>query len=354
LLIVDTFSEIHDLIKPITDREFWDFSKETIVPGAVYVIGRQQMIDNTDRIIELVQNNIIKVVFSNPHEGSDTIRSHIIKYGIAELVLAGKIIVIGGGNMSPEWPCLPYESFLPKLFDYTENISAAEHAVDIYANTDKPYKFLFLNGRGRKHRSYLINRFTENNLLEQALWTNLDSNIAPIHYLPVEYEVDRYQAQVGTESKTHYAKFDLFSNEWGEIYLTPKPYIDTYFSLVSETVFEYPYSFRTEKIWKPVVMQHPWIAVANRGYYRDMHNLGFKTFGHLIDESFDTIDNNQERLERIAQVVEDLCSSNLPAFLAAAEDTCKYNHQHYQIMRHRVRAEFPDQFKQFTKKYFNE
>jgi len=354
LLIVDTFSEIHDLIEPITDREFWDFSKETIVPGAIYVIGRQQMIDNTEQIMELVNNNVIKVVFSNPHEGSDTIRSHIIQYGIAELALAGKIIIVGGGDMSAEWPCLQYESFLPKLLDYTENRSAAKSAVDVYSNTNKPYKFLFLNGRGRKHRRYLINRFTENNLLEKALWTNLDSNIAPIHYLPAKYEVNRYQEQVGIESQTHYAKFDLFSNEWGEIYLTPAPYVDTYFSLVSETVFEYPYSFRTEKIWKPVVMQHPWIAVANRGYYRDMHNLGFKTFGHLIDESFDTIDNNQDRLEQIARVVEDLSSSNLPAFLAAAEDTSKYNYQHYQIMRHRVRAEFPDRFKQFTKKYFNE
>jgi hypothetical protein len=61
---------------------------------------------------------------------------------------------------------------------------------------------------------------------------------------------------------------------------------------VSETVFTYPYSFRTEKIWKPIAIGHPWIAVSNFGYYRDMHELGFKSFGHLIDEKFDLIYNN--------------------------------------------------------------
>ena len=91
-------------------------------------------------------------------------------------------------------------------------------------------------------------------------------------------------------------------------------------------------------------MQQPWIAVANRGYYRDMHNLGFKTFNNIIDESWDLIDNNQDRLERIAQTVEQLCASDLVAFLAAAEEVCKYNFQHYVEMRSVVRKEFPDRF----------
>ena len=101
-----------------------------------------------------------------------------------------------------------------------------------------------------------------------------------------------------------FAKYKLFNNEWGEIYLNANPYLDTYFSLVTETVFDYPYSFRTEKIWKPIAIGHPWVAVANPGFYRDMHNLGFKTFGDLVDESFDLIDNSIDRLERIAVVVE--------------------------------------------------
>ena len=150
-------------------------------------------------------------------------------------------------------------------------------------------------------------------------------------------------------------KYNLFNNEWGEIYLKSEPYIDSYFSVVTETVFNYPYSFRTEKIWKPVAIGHPWIAVANRGYYRDMQALGFKTFGHIIDESFDLIDNNQDRLERIAMVVEDLCQQDLVKFLKECYNVCKYNQQHFAEMRIKVRKKFPDRFFQFIEQYkFNE
>ena len=113
----------------------------------------------------------------------------------------------------------------------------------------------------------------------------------------------------------------------------------------------YPYSFRTEKIWKPVVMGHPFIAVANQGYYRDMHHLGFKTFGHVVDESFDLIENNQDRLARIAQVVEDLCQQDLASFLKECYNVCKYNQQHLAEMRLKVRQEFPDRFFDFLQQY---
>ena len=121
--------------------------------------------------------------------------------------------------------------------------------------------------------------------------------------------------------------------------------------MVTETVFNYPYSFRTEKIWKPIAIGHPWIAVANQGYYRDLHNLGFQTFGHVIDESFDSIENNQDRLERIAQVIEDLCRQDLASFLKECYNVCKYNQQHLAEMRQQVRQEFPNRFEQFIQQH---
>jgi hypothetical protein len=94
-------------------------------------------------------------------------------------------------------------------------------------------------------------------------------------------------------------------------------------------------------------MTHPFVAVANRGFYRDLHAAGYQTFGHLIDESFDTIDNNQDRLDRIAQVVEDLCRSNLAEFLVAAQAVTKYNQQHLAAEGARIFGEFPDRFVNF-------
>jgi len=218
-------------------------------------------------------------------------------------------------------------------------------------------------------------------LLDQALWTNLGDGHAyatnltliqngvntinkpfPVHFLPPEYEVERYRHATqsvpikldvqGPFGPDLYVKQHLFGKDWGEIYIEPRAYEHTYFSLITETVFEYPHSFRTEKLWKPIAMGHPWIAVSNTGFYRDMHNLGFQTFGHVIDESFDQIENNQDRIERITQVVEDLCKQDLASFLAECYNVCKYNQQHLKEMRVKVRAEFLQRFEQYINERF--
>ena len=94
-------------------------------------------------------------------------------------------------------------------------------------------------------------------------------------------------------------------------------------------------------------MGHPWIAVANSGFYRDLRNLGFQTFDGIIDESFDNIERSQDRIERIAQVVEDLCQQDLDQFLKECYNICKYNQQHYAEMSRQSPADFPNQLYQF-------
>jgi hypothetical protein len=357
------------------DGDFFDFSKHKIVPGAVYLIGRAQMNHNRELIRELVESDTIRVILSNPAEGSGTLRDHCnTVHRCGDLVRDRRMLLIGGGDMDPDWPCLQYDGFLPKILDYNENRQAVDQSSRIYETKNKPYKFLFLNGRSRPHRKYLLERLRLEELLDQSLWTNLENRVGSmgqlilwhqgqdlmltpteIKTLPAQYEVDRYRHQVSKSFNLGFVKSDLFNQEWGEIYIESAPYIDTYFSLVTETVFDYPYSFRTEKIWKPIAMGHPWIAVANAGYYRDIRNLGFKTFDHLIDESFDQIEDSQKRIERILEVVKDLCNQDLDKFLASAQNICKYNQQHFEDMRLQVRREFPERFFKFVAQYqFNE
>ena len=349
-LVLDTFCEVYDLLRPWADAEFWNLDQHHIVPGAVYLIGRAQFTQHIDLIKNLVSQKVIQVILSNPAEGSETLARHCAMYGIEPWVKSGTILLIGGGDMDPAWPCLQYDSFLPKILDYEENLQA----IDEYKKQQglvRPYKLLFLNGRNRPHRKYLLSRL--HGLLDQCIWTNLDSAAGPLKILDKKYEFDHF---ADTVIDNHgFVKYQRFGGLWGEIYLKAQPYLDTYFSLVTETVYDYPYSFRTEKIWKPIAMGHPWIAVANRGFYRDMHNMGFRTFGQVIDESFDLIDNNQDRLQRTAVIVEDLCNQDLAAFLEDCDNVCKYNQQHLADMRVKVRHEFPKRFKQFIKKhYFHE
>ena len=149
-----------------------------------------------------------------------------------------------------------------------------------------------------------------------------------MQYLPKQYEHERYKNRIGITTVDPNVKTTLFNSEWGEAYIYPAPYIDTYFSLVSETVATKDYSFRTEKFWKPIILGHPWVVIANKGFLRDLRNLGFRTFANIFDESFDMVDDDQKRLEMIADVVKDLCHSNLQQFLETCKEICYYNQQH--------------------------
>jgi len=389
-LVLDTLCDVYNELKSYADAEFWDFNQHQLINDAVYVIGRNQFNLNTERIKQIAADGSAKIVLSIPGEGSETLVTLCLLKGIKQLVEDQKILLVTGGDLPAGWPHILHEYFLPKVFDFDENVLAAEQAKEIFTKTVKPYKFLFLNGRTRPHRKYLLERFDVNGLLQSALWTNLDRGLQlirqpnggylytdqalaeiniqflhnnqnlmyvprDIHYLPKQYEVDRYQHRVDLPlPNTTFMDDHLFDKEWGEIYVNPLPYIDTYFSVVTETVFNYPYSFRTEKIWKPVAMAHPFVVVANTGYYRDLHRLGFQTFGHLIDESFDQIENSQDRIERVAKVVEDLCQQDLASFLKECYNICKYNQQHYTELRTQVPGQFSGRFKQFICQYINE
>ena len=380
-LIVDQGSEVATLLQSMADDTFWDFAQHQVVPGSVYVFSMKTLGCHTSYIKELLNSDTIHAVLGNPAEGADTMWWYCHRLDLFDHVRQRKLLLVTGGLFhNAELPALLHEHFLVQMHNYSENKKAiTDYRIN---NTDqKPFKFLFLNGRMRVHRHYLLDRFRTNGLLESSIWTNLDPRVCagfryvewyenedfakpqhgpvlqrlrypfPVQRLPSKYEVDRYRSRpllLERDRKIDlHVKHHLFDWEWGEVYLEPQPYLDTYFSLVTETVFDYPCSFRTEKIWKPVAIGHPWIAVANAGYYRDMHNLGFQTFGHLIDETFDHIEQPQDRCERIAQIVEDLCQQDLVAFAKAAKSVCDHNQNLMQELHITLQQRFIPRFQQF-------
>ena len=377
-LVIDTMSEVYEELLPWSTAEFWNFSEHDPIPNSIYVLGRQQVVENVDKFKRLAEDPEYTMVFGNSAEGSSTLIAQLRGLGIEELVLNNKILLISGGEIETRYPYMLHEHFLIRILDYQENIEELQRTEEIFNKIDKPYKFLFLNGRARPHRKNLWEHFKRRGLLDNSLWTVLDSrptvvrnfnfyegdvNVmatnTPLQSLPARYEVDKYRntqrdpsdwSWAGSTNRT-FIKNDLFNNQWGDIYLNAEPYIDTYFSLVTETVYEYPYSFRTEKIAKPLAMGHPWICATSYGWYRDIQNLGFQTFGHVIDESFDLIENDQDRMDKIITVVQDLCQQDLASFLRECYNVCKYNQQHLVEISTKVRKEFPDRFSQFIKKY---
>jgi hypothetical protein len=371
-LILDRKSLIWPGLNAFASQSFESFDQLSLPSHSILVVSRITIIEHREAILELANTNPRCVVmFDGAAEGSLTLMEQIKSYDLETAVLDKKILVISGGDMLYTYPHMTYDYFISVFVGYQENRDQMLLCDKIYNEQPKPYDFLFLNGRARPHRKYLWHQLNEKCLLNRALWTMLDpkplSNTrlelwhngqdlmrlkTPRQCLPTRYEVEKYrQVQFSTDSQQQNIKPLMFENTWGDVYLQAEPYIDTYFSLITETVADRPWSFRTEKIVKPIAAGHPWICASGPGFYKDLRNLGFKTFDHAIDESFDSIDNQQDRLDRIVDIVEDLCSQDLDSFLKSCYSVCKYNQQHLLELAADIEQQLPQQFFDFIRPY---
>jgi hypothetical protein len=86
-------------------------------------------------------------------------------------------------------------------------------------------------------------------------------------------------------------------------------YLDSYIYIVTETNFEKDI-FLTEKICNPMIVLQPFIIFGAYSYLKYLQSLGFKTFDGFIDESYDTIQNDEQRYLKVCLEIERI--SNLP------------------------------------------
>ena len=361
-LVVDEWAETWDLLKPYADASFWKWQDVDLDLDAVYIVGRVTLKENWISITEWANKHPGSIIFSNPAEGSQTILLQLQRLRITEHVKDGRIGLLTSGDLEPGIDYCKTDCYFSNIVEYTENIQAHESVYKMWHTTAKPYDFVFLNGRLRPHRKYLIDALRKRGVLERALWTNLGSQVEmsftsqlstqklePIRLLPPEYEIDRARENLRPSLYTDggFVKHQLFNNTWGDAIVNPQAYIDSYFSVVTETIFDYPYTFRTEKIWKPMIMCHPFVVAANPGYYRDLHQAGFQTFHNLIDESFDSIDDPTTRARRIVDTVADICYNGAESFMMASKDICKYNYQHLREYNAQQREQLPLNLEQY-------
>jgi hypothetical protein len=362
-IIVDEWAETWDLLKPYADESFWQWP-ESFDPNARYIVGRVVLKENWTQIVDLANRYPRRIIFSNPAEGSETILLQLTRLRITEMVRDGRIGLLTSGNLEPGWDYCQTDCYFSNIVEYDENKAAQIQGALDY-RTHRPYEFLFLNGRLRPHRKYLIDHLRAQGLLTHALWTNLSSRVEmaftsqldtgktePIRLLPPEYEIERARERLTPDLYTDggFIKHKLFNNTWGDAIVNPRCYSDSWFSLVTETIFDYPHTFRTEKIWKPILMAHPFVVAANRGYLRDLRDAGFQTFHSLIDEGYDQIDCPQARIERIIDTVRGISESGAAEFWDASRDICKYNQQRLAEYNREQRALLPVSLE----KYLNE
>lgn len=160
-----------------------------------------------------------------------------------------------------------------------------------FDHATKKFNMLYLNKYPREHRLELYNKIKHNGLLNNSLHSFVRLK-DPVR-LPSEYElpwVDREKYPlVGMDQ-------DLFE----------KPYNDTKYSLISETNDTNDEIFITEKIWKCILAKHVFVVHGNYQYLNTLQSMGFKTFSHVIDETYDNEIDQDKRINKIVQTCKTL------------------------------------------------
>ena len=105
--------------------------------------------------------------------------------------------------------------------------------------------------------------------------------------------------------------FDSHENHSAEISITDlTPWNTSFLHVVSETVWQDKIHF-TEKVFKPIVLHQPFVVLQAPGSLAYLRSYGFRTFGDWWDESYDTIEDPQQRMQAIADIVNAIGNKSL-------------------------------------------
>jgi hypothetical protein len=84
-------------------------------------------------------------------------------------------------------------------------------------------------------------------------------------------------------------------------------YVKSYVVLVLETVFTENKKHLTEKIFKPIAGNKPFILAGGYQNLKYLRRYGFETFSDLWNENYDEINDPTERIHAIVDLIDNLC-----------------------------------------------
>ena len=195
-----------------------------------------------------------------------------------------------------------------------------------------PREFYFdaLLGSYKPNREFVFNAIKKNNL-ESKIFLNYYSdqyNIQDSFIIPDGVEFDKEQLRLGlplrhsSKNVTYFGKQTLLST------IVP---VDIYnqcaYSIVADTYNNERQVFFTEKIAKPIIAKKLFVVFSGVNYLERLRQLGFKTFGDVVDESYDNIEDNIQRACAAFEQVKYLCQMDQTKILKTIQPVLEHNYQ---------------------------
>jgi hypothetical protein len=194
----------------------------------------------------------------------------------------------------------------------------------------KPKMFDILLGHYREHRTQIYNYINANNLNDQVLMTyiNYQQKISADGNSSTWFWEDEGLEVIDTDLKWTVSQVRYYGYKISLSQVVPiKAYNQTAYSVVAETNFADDFVFHTEKIVKPIIARRLFIVFGGYQYLKNLHQLGFKTFSDIIDESYDDEPDYKLRGDKICQQISYLLKQDQQQIINAIKPTVEHNYR---------------------------
>ena len=320
-------------------------------------------------VCDRIRNGTVTLLLNNSHEAFHDPIDYIYRYFVSNLNFPAENIrlLTESATIDVEVKRVAHQYQKPyiqiewlRIFEY--NVANTMDHVKLDTLEYKTYnkKYLNLNRRWRRHRPIIVALLELQDLLplghvsfcknvddenwdviygflghilnsgEENLYTVMTQNRARIENIPDMF-LDTTQLHVNQVQVDN--NLDNF-------------YLDSYFSIVNETNYFIDLGegiFLSEKVFKPILKNHPFIIVSRPHSLSKLRELGYKTFSPYIDESYDNIENDSERLFAIIREVKRLCNladSDLTTFLTESKKIVEHNYNLLLSKKNNVKENF--------------
>jgi hypothetical protein len=155
----------------------------------------------------------------------------------------------------------------------------------------------------REYRLKFAELLVNNNLVDNCMTTFNSVEIdTGVHYSNHQYQNSAFSVTTPIENYFDANKFKSCAS--ADFVLND--YESTNIEIVLETLFDDQRLHLTEKIFRPIACGQPFMLASTPNSLAYLRSYGFKTFGDIIDESYDSIIDPYQRLEKLVSTMKDI------------------------------------------------
>lgn len=268
-----------------------------------------QQYDIPDDVLKKIHNKKVKIIVVCPFEGWDwqwwrnLVAPICTRYGIG---LSDFVFVNANSLKDKKIRCV-YNSFWERQTKH-EDLSWLNDkgSIEVATRRRKKHKFICLNRRphaGRIAATTLLYDYKDQGLLSLGINGQMHGSYLSDQLRLFRDTYPRIFAQFNKKNIKSQMPLKIDDGVDPEVEnpvhdLAVDKFYDSYLHICPET-FQYKRAgrvFFSEKIFKPIMYMQPFTLIGEPYGLRTLREMGYETFGDIIDESYDEIDDNQERI----------------------------------------------------------